>query len=97
MAREVLFPNAPIMVPFCLYFGRLSNRLLTPLGVKKQMTSYSFFKSNSFTSLLCVRYIKARANSQLFVLSQLTISLSCWFLEQTKRNFSFSLLFLMKS
>jgi hypothetical protein len=38
-AFEVLLPNAPITVPFCLKSGTLSNKLFTPLGVKKQITS----------------------------------------------------------
>src|SRR4030095_14820020 len=82
-ALEVLFPNAPITVPFCLYLGRLSKRLFTPLGVKQQITSNSFFSRTSRTSVLCVRYMNARTNSQLLVLSQFTISLSCWFSEHT--------------
>jgi len=43
IALKVFVPKAPIIVPFCLNFGTLSNKLLTPLGVKKQITSYSFF------------------------------------------------------
>jgi len=35
----VLAPNAAILVPFCLYFGKFSNKLFTPPGVKKQITS----------------------------------------------------------
>src|SRR5215207_1277418 len=70
MAREVLLPNAPMTVPFCLKAGRLSKRLFTPLGVKKQITSYSLLLSNSFTSLLAVRYIKAREKSQVLDFSQ---------------------------
>src|SRR5579871_4385140 len=76
-AREVLLPKAPILVPFCLNLGSLSKRLLTPLGVKKQMTSYSPFSINSLISLLMERYMKGVANSQLLFFSQLTISLSC--------------------
>src|SRR5579885_3892740 len=83
IAFEVLLPKAPITVPFFLNFCTLSNRLFTPLGVKKQIMSYSFFTRTSLTSLLLVRYIKARVNSQLFALSQLHISLSCWFSEHT--------------
>src|SRR5690242_7718727 len=95
-ALDVLFPNAPITVPFCLYLGRLSKRLLTPLGVKKQMTSYSFLRI-SFTSLLVVRYMKAREKSQLLALSQPVISLSCWFSEHTYKNFSLLLCLLITS
>src|SRR5215213_6285650 len=76
MAFDVLFPNAPITVPFCLYFGTLSKRLLTPLGVKKQITSYSFLRT-SIASLLAVRYIKEREKSQLLDFNQPVISLSC--------------------
>src|SRR6476661_1404481 len=68
IALEVLLPKAPMTVPFCLNFGRLSKRLLTPLGVKKQMTSYSLSERISFTSLLAVRYIKAREYAQLLFL-----------------------------
>src|SRR6185436_559833 len=82
-ALDVLFPNAPMTVPFCLYLGTLSNKLLTPLGVKKQITSYSVFVNNSFTSLLTLRYMNASVNSQPFAFNQLTISLSCWFSEHT--------------
>src|SRR5947209_13623960 len=77
MALEVLFPKAPITVPFCLNLGTLSNKLLTPLGVKKQMTSYSLLARMSFTSLLAVRYMKAREKAQLLLLSHPVISLSC--------------------
>src|ERR1700743_242368 len=76
-AREVLLPKAPILVPFCLNFGRLSKRLLTTLGVKKQIISYSLWLRTSFTSLLMVRYIKGVAKPQLLCFSQLMISLSC--------------------
>src|SRR5580692_2716115 len=38
-ALNVLAPKAPILVPFCLNFGKFSKRLLTPPGVKKQITS----------------------------------------------------------
>src|SRR5579864_7550264 len=81
-ALEVLLPKAPIFVPFCLNLGRLSNRLFTPLGVKKQMISYSLFTITSFILLLMVRYMNGVAKPQLFCFSQLTISLSCWFSEQ---------------
>src|SRR5690606_10513747 len=91
MALEVLFPKAPILVPFCLYRGKFSNRLLTPLGVKKHITSNSDFVSTCFTSLLMVLYINGVANSHLLALSQLIISLSCWFSEQGYKNCSFSL------
>src|SRR5574338_652984 len=64
-ALEVLLPKAPILVPFCLYRGKFSNRLLTPLGVKKQITSNSDFVSTCFTSLLMVRYINGVSNSHL--------------------------------
>src|SRR5450432_1442576 len=56
-ALDVLFPKAPIFVPFCLNRGQLSKRLLTPLGVKKQITSNSWRPSTSFTSALMLRYI----------------------------------------
>ena len=36
---NVLAPNAPIRVPFCLNLGKFSNKLLTPPGEKKQITS----------------------------------------------------------
>src|SRR5688572_14631722 len=96
-ALDVLSPKAPMTVPFCLNAGALSNKLLTPLGVKKQITSYSFAFSTWVTSLLCVRYINARANSQLFAFSHPVISLSCWFSEHTYRNFSFPLCLLITS
>src|ERR1700744_2861745 len=76
-AREVLLPKAPIFVPFCLNLGMLSNRLLTPLGVKKQIMSYSLWLRTAATSLLIVRYIKGVAKPQLLCFSQLIISLSC--------------------
>src|ERR1700730_13579335 len=60
-ARDVLIPKAPILVPFCWYLGKLSKRLLTPLGVKKQMISYSCVPSNSLMSLLMVQYMKGVA------------------------------------
>src|SRR6476469_4847848 len=63
-ALEVLLPKAPITVPFCLNFGTLSNKLFTPLGVKKQITSYSVDERISFTSDDAVRYIKASEYSQ---------------------------------
>src|SRR6476661_239394 len=91
IALEVLLPKAPITVPFCLNFGTLSKRLFTPLGVKKQITSYSFWVRMSLTSLLAVRYIKASEKLQLFDFSQPVISLSCWFSEHTYKNFSFDL------
>src|SRR5205085_5419400 len=82
-AFEVLLPNAPITVPFCLNLGTLSKRLFTPLGVKKQITWYSVLFRRSLTSLLAVRYMKAREKSQPLLFSQPVISLSCWFSEQT--------------
>ena len=76
MAFEVLFPKAPITVPFCLNFGTLSKRLFTPLGVKKQITSYSVLVSISLTSLLAVRYMKAREKSQPLLFNQVQLSIT---------------------
>ena len=55
-ALKVLLPNAPITVPFCLNFGRLSNKLFTPLGVKKQITSI-FFLQQHFFYIVAVRTV----------------------------------------
>src|ERR1700734_537296 len=72
-ALEVLLPKAPIFVPICLNLGKLSKRLRTPLGVKKQMISYSLFTITSLILLLMVRYIKGVTKPQLFIFNQPTI------------------------
>src|SRR6476469_7942977 len=95
-AFDVLEPKAPITVPFCLKAGSLSNRLFTPLGVKKQMTSYSCDRI-SFTSDDAVRYINASEYSQPLARSHPVMSLSCWFSEHTYRNFSAPLCLLITS
>ena len=59
IALAVLPPKAPTNVQFCLNFGKLSYKLLTPLGVKKQITSNSTLANTSLISLLIVRYINA--------------------------------------
>src|SRR6478672_7099671 len=97
MAFDVLEPKAPITVPFCLNFGSLSNKLFTPLGVKKQITSYSVDERISFTSDDAVRYIKASEYSQPLAFSQPVMSLSCWFSEHTYKNFSAPLCLLITS
>src|ERR1700744_5917463 len=94
-AFKVLVPKAPIFVPFCLNFGKFSNKLFTPPGVKKQITS-NFFAITSLISLLIILYNTGVANSQLCVFNQEVISLSKDS-DTGYKNFSLSLCLLITS